>query len=398
MKFWLSTISLAFFLSISSLSSLEANQNQIQGFVYQWFSFFDQNAPAAKFLEHIPTSRFKMVFPEATLTSRDDFKKWYTGIQKNIKSASHEIVRLKIEEKNGLYHVQLVVLWRATTFNGEKLSFDALQNWKIELHNDRPFIHEYIVSDGKGYGNKTLQKIKALKQPAFGGFVTIPDPKVIENLAVARKLDFIWIEAEHTEFGPKEVENLVRAAENEDLTPIVRVPANEFNLIKKYIGTGVQGVVIPSIKTAEDARKAVRAAKYSPEGERAAGVERANRYLGNFVDYKQKANSEMLVILMIETKEAVENIDKILQIPGIDILHLGPYDLSLSYGVEIHSKALATAIAKVEMAAARYKMPLGCAAPTMKHAEEKTDKGYLFYTIPGDMEYLQNGVKNYFQD
>ncbi|MEW6710694.1 MAG: aldolase/citrate lyase family protein, partial [Candidatus Riflebacteria bacterium] len=251
--------------------------------------------------------------------------------------------------------------------------------------------------DGKGYRNRTALNIKALHRPAFGGFVTIPSHKVIENLAVAKKLDFVWLEAEHSSFGPGEVEQMALAAENEGLTPIVRVPANEFNLIKKYIGTGVQGVVVPSIKTAQDAKNAVKAIKYAPEGERAAGAERANRYLGNFADYKQRANSEMLVILMIETREAVENIEEIIKVPGIDILHLGPYDLSLSYGVEMQNEILASAIRKVEMAAARHKMPLGSYAPTMKHAEEKIAKGYRFFTIPGDMEYLQNGVKNFFE-
>ena len=398
MKIRFSIISLAFLLSIFSFTTLSANQNQVYGFVYHWFSLFDRNAPVAEFLEHIPTNRFKMVFPEATLTSREDFKRWYKGIQTNIKNASHEIVQLNINEEKGQYLIELVVLWRATTFKGESLSFDALQTWKIELRDGRPFIHEYFVTDGKGYRNKTLLKVKSMQKPAFGGFVTISGHKVIENLAVAKKLDFVWIEAEHTEIGPKEVQEMVLAAENEGLTPIVRVPANDFNLIKKYMGTGIQGVVVPSIRTADDAKNAVKAIKYAPAGERPAGVERANRYLANFADYKQRANSEMLVILMIETREAVDNIEEILKVPGIDILHMGPYDLALSYGVEMQSETLAMALKSVEMAAARHKMPLGSSAPSLKLALEKIDKGYLFFTIPGDMEFLQNGVKKYFKN
>ncbi|MEW6712402.1 MAG: hypothetical protein AB1403_21470, partial [Candidatus Riflebacteria bacterium] len=103
MKFRIGIILLAFFFTVFSFAPLAANQNQIHGFVYHWFSLFDRNAPVAQFLEHIPADRFKMAFPEATLTSRDDFKRWYKGIQTNIKNASHEIVKLNIHEENGQY-------------------------------------------------------------------------------------------------------------------------------------------------------------------------------------------------------------------------------------------------------------------------------------------------------
>jgi len=89
---------------------------------------------------------------------------------------------------------------------------------------------------------------------AFGGFLTIADGKVVENMALAGKLDFMWIEAEHTEFDPGDVQQLCRVIENEGLVPIVRVPANDPNLIKKYVGTGVAGVVVPSIQGPGDAR------------------------------------------------------------------------------------------------------------------------------------------------
>lgn len=382
-----------------SASYAESGENLVRGLVYNWFSLFDRNAPADEFLRYLPNTGFKMVFPEQPISNHSEFKTWYKGVLSTTKTARHEIKKLNVVKVGNIYEVELIVLWRATTHAGNELAFDAFQTWKVTVNaSNNPVINEYLVSDGKGFNNLTKHKLKVKKKPVFGGFVTIGNHKIIENLALAGELDFIWLEAEHTEFDPEIVQNLTIAAENEKVSAIVRVPANDFNLIKKYIGTGVQGVIVPSIKTAADAKSAIDAIKYSPQGQRAAGAERGNRYLGRFAEYKKNANDEVLAILMLETKEAVENIDQILQVPGIDVLHVGPFDLSLSYGVEMGSDKLALAIKKIELAAQKYGVTLGSAAPTMAVAREKIKKGYGFFTIPGDMELLQKGVKSYFAE
>lgn len=393
----LAFLTLIFTFFVSTIAFTAQNENFVKSFVYKWFAQFDVNAPMNDFLRFLP-SKFSMKFPEATLRNHSDFSKWYSGILATIKSANHEIRTLKVSKKNNMFHVEVAVLWTATTKNNQNLSFDAFQTWKITINKQGiPQILEYNVSDGKGYKNHTRQKVKYLNEPVFGGFVTIGSHKIIENLALSRKLDFVWLEAEHTEFSPETVQNLTVAAENEGLTSIVRVPENNFNLIKKYIGTGVRGIIVPSIKTAKDAENAIKAIKYSPIGNRAAGAERGNRYLGNFSEYMRTANDEILAILMIETKEAVENIDEIAKVKGIDILHMGPYDLSLSFGVPMTDVKLKTAIRKVESIAAKYSIPLGSYAPTMEAARNKMKLGYSFFTIPGDMEMLQSGVKNFFK-
>lgn len=386
-------------LALSNVGYASQGENQVKSFVYKWFSLFDRNADTEDFLVYLPKSGFKMAFPEATLRNHDDFKSWYKGIQATIKSANHELKQLEVQRIKNAFKVKLLVLWRAQTFAGKSLSFDAFQTWNLSFSSKGiPQINEYVVSDGKGYRNRTKIKIANLDEPAFGGFVTIAEPKVIENLALPGKLDFVWLEAEHSEFGAKEVQLLAAFAENEGLTPVVRVPDNDFNLIKKYIGTGIQGIVVPSIKTAEDAENAVNAIKYPPIGKRAAGAERSNRYLGRFAEYKERANHEMLAIIMIETKESVENIEEILKVPGIDLIHMGPYDLSLSLSVDMKSEKLAMAIKRVELAAKRYGIPLGCYAPNMEVAKEKVVNGYRFFTIPGDMELLQNGTRQFFAE
>lgn len=391
-------LALAFLITVS-ISYADSGENLVRSLVYKWFSLLDRNAPVAEFIKYLPASGFKMIFPEQPISNHSEFNTWYKGVLSTIKTAHHEIKQLDILKVGDIYQVELIVLWRATTYDGNELAFDAFQTWRVAVdRSNNPVITEYLVADGKGFRNLTRHKLKTKNQPVFGGFVTIGNHKVIENLALSGKLDFVWLEAEHTEFNPETVQNLTIAAENEKVSAIVRVPANDFNLIKKFIGTGVQGVIVPSIKTADDARNAIKALKYSPQGERAAGAERGNRYLGHFAEYKSNANDEILAILMLETKEAVENIDEILQVPGIDVLHVGPYDLSLSYGVSMSSEKLALAIKRVELAAQKYGVTLGSAAPTMAIAKEKVKKGYRFFTIPGDMELLQNGVKSYFSE
>ncbi|MBF0543213.1 MAG: hypothetical protein HQM08_02210 [Candidatus Riflebacteria bacterium] len=243
--------------------------------------------------------------------------------------------------------------------------------------------------------NPLKAKLKAGK-PVFGAFVTIPSAKVVENLAVPGKLDFVWIEAEHTEFGPREVQDLTIAAENEGLTSIVRVPTNDRDQIKKFVGTGVLGVIVANISSADDARKAIANLKYPPLGCRTVGPERGNRYLAHFKEYLEAANDQIMVILMIETPQAIAEIDQIVRLPGIDVLHIGLGDLSLSLGAAMDSPKVREAVAKVESAARGAGIPLGGPLPELKKLDEKLKAGYRFFTIPGDMEILQQGVSRFF--
>jgi len=260
-----------------------------------------------------------------------------------------------------------------------------------------------ILSTLYGYSQqvcnpKDLKKTLQNQQAIYGGFITIPAPQVIENLAAPNKLDFVWIDAEHTPMSLADVQTLVITAESRLISAIVRIPKNGIENIKPYIGTGATGIVVPNIKTARDAKIAVDSVKYPPEGKRHVGPERANDYLGHVDQTLEQANQKNLVILMIETQEAVENINAIAGIPGIDVLHIGPYDLSLSMGVSRNSKALQSAIAKVEQAAQRNHIALGSYAENLNQANQLRKRGYLFFTIPGDMQILQSGVKKFYDE
>jgi 2-keto-3-deoxy-L-rhamnonate aldolase RhmA len=261
------------------------------------------------------------------------------------------------------------------------------------LHQ-QPYFPEH--HDPKPYTNPLKEKLSR-KEPIFSAFVVIPSAKTIENLALPGYLDAVWIEAEHTEFGPSVVQELVVAAESTGLVALVRIPNNKnVNDFKKYLGTGAMGVIIPDMHSLSQFEYGIKALKYPPEGIRPAGVERSNRYLGRFAEYKAVANDLVMVIMMIENPSAVDNIEEIVQLLGIDILHVGPFDLSLSMNVSRNSKELNDAVAKVENAAKNAGVALGCALTSMDDLEEKLDRGYIFFTVPGDMEFLRNGVTSYF--
>jgi 4-hydroxy-2-oxoheptanedioate aldolase len=117
------------------------------------------------------------------------------------------------------------------------------------------------------------------------------------------------------------------------VTPMVRVPWNEFGIIGKVLDAGAYGVICPMINTAEEARRLVAACRYPPQGQRSNGPIRAGAY-GGFGTYQKTANAEILVMPMIETRQALDNLDAILDVEGIDAIYIGPSDLGFSLGLE----------------------------------------------------------------
>ena len=232
--------------------------------------------------------------------------------------------------------------------------------------------------------------------PVFGAFVTIGHPTVAETLALSG-VDFIWIEGEHAALSLPQILTLNLALSESKAVPIIRVPSNNHDTIKQYVDTGAMGIIVPYIKTAADAAKAVRALKYPPLGERGVGLGRATRYFIKIKPYLQRANRDVMVILMIETKAAVANIEAILQVPGIDMLSIGPFDLSASMGHlgQPQHPEVVGAIAKVEQAARKANIPLGISVPDKHTAYAMMARGYRFFVIGADVEYLYQSAKKF---
>ena len=174
--------------------------------------------------------------------------------------------------------------------------------------------------------NQTKEKLKA-GETVFGAFVRYPDPALIEFLGY-QGWDFLVFDAEHGTIEPRDCENMTRSAELRGVTPIVRVTTNLQPIILRFLDTGAQGVLVPWVQSSVEAKAAVDSIKYYPLGIRGlAGVRAADfgqtKSLG---DYVQEANSETLVVLQIETFQAIEQLPEILKINEIDVIFIGEDD------------------------------------------------------------------------
>lgn len=167
----------------------------------------------------------------------------------------------------------------------------------------------------------------------FGAIVNHYAPDIVE-LFGAIGYDFVMIDCEHGAMHLDQVENMVRAAEVFNITPITRVPNHDDATILGYLDRGVQGIIVPHVNTREAAQAVAGAARYYPDGHRGVGGGRAHDYgVGTSREESTRwINAQMLVIPMVEETEAVDNLDAILTVPGVDVLHVASGDLSQSMG------------------------------------------------------------------
>ncbi len=181
--------------------------------------------------------------------------------------------------------------------------------------------------------NTTKAKLKA-GETVFGCFVRYPNATLIEVMGF-QPWDFLVFDGEHGTLEPADCENMVRAAELRGVTPIVRVPNNQPHIILRLMDTGAHGLHVPWVNTAAEAEQVVRSVKYQPRGIRGLAGIRAADYGQTvpFGEYVQQANAETLVTIHVETVDAVEALPEIVKIDGIDVIFIGPTDLSQSLGV-----------------------------------------------------------------
>ncbi len=175
------------------------------------------------------------------------------------------------------------------------------------------------------------RKLKA-GEPSLGSWMSMGHPSIAEILASAG-YEWVVIETEHTAIDVSEVLRLVIAIECAGAVPLVRLAWNDPIQCKAVLDSGAAGVIVPMVNTREDAELAVKMSKYPPLGYRGVGLARAHGYGPGFADYVANANEQSLLMVQIEHKDAVENIDAILDVPGIDGTFIGPYDLSMSMGL-----------------------------------------------------------------
>ncbi len=167
---------------------------------------------------------------------------------------------------------------------------------------------------------------------SLGSWMSMAHPSIAEILAGAG-YEWVVVETEHTAIDNSEVLRLMIAIERAGAVPLVRLAWNDPIQCKAVLDSGAAGVIVPMVNTREDAELAVKSAKYPPMGFRGVGLARAQGYGARFSEYVTNANADTLLIVQIEHKDAVANIESILDVPGIDGTFIGPYDLSMSMGL-----------------------------------------------------------------
>ncbi len=166
-------------------------------------------------------------------------------------------------------------------------------------------------------------------QPTLGGWATLASPLAAEMLSRAG-FAYVCIDNQHGINDYAGTVGLLQAIDCGDATPIVRVPWNEPGIIGKMLDAGADGIIIPMVNSVAEAEAAVRACRYAPDGTRSYGPTRASL---RSPDYFVTANDHVACIPMIETVAALESLDDILAVPGIDAIYVGPADLSVSLGL-----------------------------------------------------------------
>jgi 2-keto-3-deoxy-L-rhamnonate aldolase RhmA len=167
---------------------------------------------------------------------------------------------------------------------------------------------------------------------SIGSWMSMGHVSIAEILAQAG-FDWVVVETEHTAIDVSEVLRLLIAIEGRGAIPLVRLAWNDPIQAKAVMDSGAAGVIVPMVNSKEEAELAVKSVKYPPEGFRGVGLARAQGYGVSFDEYIEHANNDGLLMLQIEHIDAVNNIEDILSVPGIDGTYIGPYDLSCSMGL-----------------------------------------------------------------
>ena len=233
-------------------------------------------------------------------------------------------------------------------------------------------------------------------EQVYGTWITIESPMATEMLSTLG-FDYFVFDTEHSPLDIYKSQTLMQAMRGDRTTPIIRVWWNDLVAIKRALDVGAYGVVVPWVNTKEEAESAVKATRYAPGGLRGCGPRRASMF---DPDYLKTADEEILVICQIETKRAVENIEDIVSVEGVDVSYIGPADLSASYGhLGDHSHPdVQKAIDKVFDATKAAGKAAGVHLGSGKTIRDRMEKGYNFITIGNDLIYLKNGVLNHLKE
>ena len=235
--------------------------------------------------------------------------------------------------------------------------------------------------------------INQLKRKLAGGgvvlgtFITLNCPDLVEIAGLAG-FDYCIIDTEHGPGNPESIQHMLRAAELRGMAPIVRVTDTAATTILRPLDVGAAGIQVPRVNSPETAENVVRSAKYFPKGDRGACLTRSSRYgfVPGVAEYFDEANRETLVIVHCENRQGLECLDGIAAVDGVDVVFVGPYDLSQSFGIpgQIYHPVMVDAVASALAAAKRAGKPAGIFVGSVEEAKARIEQGFSYIAYSTD--------------
>lgn len=230
-----------------------------------------------------------------------------------------------------------------------------------------------------------------------GSWVTFTDTSIAEIMAKAG-FDWLVVDMEHSAITLNEAQQLVQVIDLCGVPPLVRVEENNPTIIKRVMDAGAHGVIVPMVNSRQEAIAAVGAVKYPPVGKRPVGLSRAQGYGVTFDQYKEWVSKESIVIVQIEHITAVENLEEILTVDGVDGFIVGPYDLSASLGNpgDFNCFEMKSALENIIEVSVRIQKTSGfhVVSPQPELVKEKIDEGYRFIAYSVDFLFLGENCRN----
>lgn len=225
----------------------------------------------------------------------------------------------------------------------------------------------------------------------IGSWITLAHPAIAEIMATAG-FDWLAVDLEHSAMTMREAEDLIRVIDLCGVTPLARVASNDATHIKRVMDAGAHGVIVPMVNSKAEAEQAVAAVYYPPRGRRGVGLARAQGYGAAFQDYVARHQRESIVIVQIEHIQAVEHLDEILSVKGVDGFFVGPFDLSGSLGVpgDFSHPAMVKALGDIQRVARAHRAAAGfhVIPPNPDEVVRKIREGYRLIGYSLDILFL----------
>lgn len=240
----------------------------------------------------------------------------------------------------------------------------------------------------------TVKRLLREGQPAIGTWLSLGSPLAAEWLA-HQGFDWLNVEQEHGAIDASLTLSLLQAISTTDVIPLVRIPWKDPAYAKRALDAGAYGLFVPTVNNRAEAELMVGAMKYPPEGFRGLGGTRRQLYGGP--DYVRHANEEILVILMLETAEAVENAEAILSVPGVDAGFVGPNDLAASLGLppslDPDFEEYHLALERIIQACTNTGVAPGLHTPSGERAAQRIAEGWQLVAINSDGGFMAQAAR-----